>query len=82
MIKAEVYVSLKETLSDPEGLTIKHALESLGYKGLEGVRIGKLIKIELDYNDKDRANREIKEMCDNLLANPVIEDYNFKISEE
>jgi phosphoribosylformylglycinamidine synthase len=79
---AEIYISLKNTVADPQGLTIKHALESLGYKGLAEVRIGKLVLIKLNSKDKKRAKQEIEQMCNKLLANPIIEDYSFNIKEE
>jgi len=82
MLKVEIYITLRRTVSDPQGLTIKHALESLGYKDLANVRIGKLVVIKLNSKDKKRAEREINEMCKELLANPIIEDYHFKIKEE
>ena len=82
MLKAEIYITLKRTVSDPQGLTIKHALESLGYKDLADVRIGKLVIIKLNFNDKKRAQQQINEMCKKLLANPIIEDYHFKIKEQ
>ena len=81
MLRVEIYITLKRTVSDPQGLTIKHALESLGYKDLAGVRIGKLVIIKLNFKDKIRAEQEINEMCKKLLANPIIEDYHFKIGE-
>jgi phosphoribosylformylglycinamidine synthase len=81
MLKAEIYITLKRTVSDPQGLTIKHALESLGYKDLADVRTGKLVVIKLNFKNKKRAEQEINEMCKKLLANPIIEDYHFKISE-
>ena len=81
MLKAEINITLKRTVADPQGLTIKHALESLGYKDLTDVRIGKLIVIKLNFKDKKRAEREISEMCKKLLANPIIEDYSFNIKE-
>ncbi|MCK4859303.1 MAG: phosphoribosylformylglycinamidine synthase subunit PurS [Candidatus Omnitrophica bacterium] len=81
MFEAKIYITLKETVADPQGLTIKHSLESLGYKGLQKVRIGKLITIRLDVKSKKEAEKQIKEMCEKLLANPIIENYNFKIEE-
>jgi len=75
----EIYITLKRTVADPQGLTVKHALESLGYKNLADVRMGKMVVITLDYEDKDKAEREINEMCKKLLANPIIEEYRFKI---
>ncbi len=79
MIEAEVYITLKETIADPQGLTVKHALESLGYKEIRDVRIGKLVAIKLDIDDKEEAQKRIAEMCKKLLANPIIEDYSFQI---
>jgi len=82
MLRAEISITLKKTVADPQGLTIKHALESLGYRDLAGVRMGKLVIIRLNSQDKKRAQQEIEQMCRKLLANPIIEDYHFKISEE
>ena len=82
MLEASIYIVLKKTVADPQGLTIKHALESLGYKDLTDVRIGKLVIIRLNFKDKIRAKKEINEMCKKLLANPIIEDYHFKIKEQ
>jgi phosphoribosylformylglycinamidine synthase len=81
MLKAEVNITLKRTVADPQGVTIKHALESLGYKDLADIRIGKFVIIKLNYKDKKRAEEEMNQMCKKLLANPIIEDYHFKISE-
>ena len=81
MLEVEIYITLKNTVSDPQGLTIKHALESLGYKNLEGVRVGKLITIKLSSKDKEKAKQKVDEMCHKLLANPIIEDYSLKIEE-
>jgi len=79
MLRAEISITLKRTVADPQGLTIKHALESLGYKELEDVRMGKLVIIKLNFKDKKRAEQKINEMCRKLLANPIIEDYKFRI---
>jgi len=75
---AEIYIILKETVSDPQGLTVKHALESLGYKDLADVRMGKLVTIKLNFKDRIRAKREIGQMCKKLLANLIIEDYHLR----
>ena len=82
MLKAEINITLKRTVADPQGLTIKHALESLGYKDLGDVRIGKLVVIKLNLKDKKKAEQEINQMCKRLLANPIIEDYYFTIKKE
>ena len=81
MLKVNVYITLKKTVSDPQGLAIKHALESLGYQNLEKVRVGKLVTIKLSSKDKEEAKKKVDEMCQKLLANPVIEDYSLKIEE-
>ena len=81
MLEAEIYITLKKTVSDPQGLTIKHALESLGYQNLEEVRVGKLVTVKLISKDKKKAKQKLDEMCQKLLANPIIEDYNLKIKE-
>ncbi len=82
MLRAEISITLKRTVADPQGLTIQHALESLGYQGLSDVRMGKLVIIRFKHQDKKRAEEEVAEMCKKLLANPIIEDHHFKISEE
>jgi len=79
MLQAEIYITLKKTVSDPQGLTIKHGLESLGFESLEEVRIGKLVIIKLDTDDQKAAESELDQMCKKLLANPIIEDYRFTI---
>jgi len=81
MLEIEVYITLKKTVSDPQGLTIKHALESLGYQNLKEVRVGKLVTIKLSSKDKKEAKQKLDEMCQKLLANPIIEDYSLKIKE-
>ncbi|MDP2905061.1 MAG: phosphoribosylformylglycinamidine synthase subunit PurS [Candidatus Omnitrophota bacterium] len=82
MLKAEICITLKKTVADPQGLTIKQALESMGYQGLEKVRIGKFIIIELSGRNKVSAQKEAEEMCAKLLANPIIEDYRIEIKED
>ena len=78
---AKIYINLKEAISDPQGMAVKHALEALGYTDLAEVRVGKFITIKLTGQDKKGAGKRIKQMCDNLLANPVIENYYFEIKE-
>ena len=82
MIRAEIYITLKKTVLDPQGLTIKHALQSMGYQGLKEVRIGKLLTLKLNHQNSKKTRQQIEEMCKKLLANPIIEDYRFKIKEE
>lgn len=79
MIKVKVYVTLKKGVLDPQGKTIRQALEHLEFKGIEDVRIGKYIEVSLNAKSMSEAESEIKNMCEKLLANTVIEDYRFEI---
>lgn len=79
MFKAEIKVTLKKTVVDPQGLTIKHSLESLGFKGISEVRIGKFVSVEVEAGDKAGAEGKVKEMCRKLLANPIIEEFSFEV---
>jgi phosphoribosylformylglycinamidine synthase PurS subunit len=76
---ARVYVTLKPTVNDPEGLTIKGGLHSLGFKSVDDVRAGKYLEIKLDGADEASAQQSVTEMCQKLLANPVIEDFRFEL---
>ena len=78
-MKARVTVMLKNGVLDPQGEAIKHALNSLEYNNVESVRQGKVIEIVLDEISKEKANKSIKEMCEKLLANTVIESYEIEI---
>jgi len=78
MTTAIVNVFLKEGVLDPQGKAAHHALDSLGFEGVKDVRIGKQIVLQLD-TDKAKAKQEVKEMCETLLANTVIEDYSIEI---
>ncbi|MEX2159996.1 MAG: phosphoribosylformylglycinamidine synthase subunit PurS [Dehalococcoidia bacterium] len=82
MFLARVYVTLKPTVNDPQGLTIKGGLHSLGFATVETVRAGKYLEITLDGSDRAAAEREVTEMCRKLLANQVIEDFRFEIEDE
>lgn len=79
MFEAEIKISLKKTVADPQGLTVKHALESLDFKSLNEVRMGKLVRIKLDVKDQAQAEAEVKQMCEKLLANQIIEDFSFEV---
>ena len=74
-MKARVTVTLKTGILDPQGKAIEGALASLGFAGLEGVRQGKVFDIELAETDPEKARAALRQMCDTLLANLVIEDY-------
>ena len=82
MFEAKIYITFKEGVVDPQGITIKGALESLGYKGISNVRMGKYIQMKLNTQDKEKAESDLEKMCAKLLANPVIEDYRYEIEEK
>ncbi len=78
MTTVRVYVTLKPSLLDSAGRTVAGSLQKLGFTELSEARIGKLIELKLENYDEAR----VKEMCDKLLANPVIEDYRFEVVKE
>ncbi len=82
MFLARVYVTLKPTVNDPQGLTIRGGLHSLGFDSVDTVRAGKYLEITLDGDDKASAEKQVTEMCQKLLANPVIEDFRFELEEK
>ena len=77
---ARVSVTLKPGIADPQGQTIERALPALGYDGVSEVRVGKMIELQVDASDESEAKRRVEEMCERLLANPVIEAYEVTIS--
>ena len=81
MYLAKVYITLKPTVNDPQGLTIKGALHNLGFNSVEDVRAGKYIEIRIRENDMSKAKVQVDEMCHKLLANTVIENYHFELEE-
>ena len=81
MFYAKVFVTLKKSIADPQGNAIKEALLFMGYDGVKDVRMGKLIEIKLEDCCSEKAQERIKKMCDTLLANTVIEDYSYEITE-
>ncbi len=80
-MKAIVKIMLKPGVLDPQGKAIEHALASLGFSGVGEVRQGKLITLELEETDAEKARAQVAEMCEKLLANTVIEDYEIEIVE-
>lgn len=80
-MNAKVYVTLKNGVLDPQGKAVKHSLETLGFREVEDVRIGKFIELKLGKVAKSEAERRLKEMCEKLLANTVIESYRFELTE-
>jgi len=80
-LKAKVHVTLKQGVLDPQGKAVQHALEALGFGGVNAVRQGKFIELELDETDPKKAETEVEAMCKKLLANTVIEDFRVDIVE-
>ncbi|HEX3883940.1 MAG TPA: phosphoribosylformylglycinamidine synthase subunit PurS [Stellaceae bacterium] len=74
-MKARIHVKLKPGVLDPQGKAIGNALKSLGFSGVDEVRQGKLIELDLADTDRETARARVEAMCQQLLANPVIEDY-------
>jgi len=78
-MKARVQIMPKTGVLDPQGKAIHHALESLGFTGVEDVRQGKVIELEIGENDASKAREKIEAMCEALLANTVIESYEIDV---
>jgi phosphoribosylformylglycinamidine synthase subunit PurS len=81
MYKAVITVKLRPSILDPEGKAIEHALTSLGYQSLGGVRVGKHIELSVAAADRAQAEQLVDEACRKLLANTVMEDYTFTLTE-
>ncbi|MCI5087380.1 MAG: phosphoribosylformylglycinamidine synthase subunit PurS [Pseudomonadota bacterium] len=79
-MKARVHVMLKNGVLDPQGEAVRHALGSLGFDGVDGVRQGKVIDLDLAETDADKARETVTAMCEKLLANTVIESYDIEIA--
>jgi phosphoribosylformylglycinamidine synthase len=77
-MKAKIRVTLKPTVLDAQGAVVRQALQSLGYESVADVRMGKYIELEL--RDGGDVDRQVRDMCERLLTNPIIEDYEFEVS--
>ena len=80
--RVEVFVQLKDGMLDPQGKTLEHALEALGYPEIEDVRVGKWITFAVAGESREAIERQVDEMCRRLLANTVIERYSFQLEED
>ena len=76
---ARVHVTLKPGVLDPQGAAVRHSLGALGFDGVEKVRQGKVIELKLSETDAAKAEAQVNEMCEKLLANTVIENYTVEI---
>ena len=81
MYLAKVYITLKPSVNDPQGLTIKGGLHTLGFKSVESVRAGKYMELKVNEKNQPKAEEQVKQMCRKLLANPIIEDFRFELEE-
>jgi phosphoribosylformylglycinamidine synthase len=81
MYLAKVHVTLKPTVNDPQGLTIKGALHDLGFQNVSSMRVGKYMELVLREKSRSKAEAQVEDMCRRLLANPVIERYRFEMEE-
>ncbi len=79
-MQAKVYVTLKKGVHDPQGEAVQHTLATLGYKDVSGVRVGKYIEVKLADETREKAEATLKEICERLLANTVIESYRYEIT--
>ena len=79
MYLAKIYVTLKPAVNDPQGSTVRAGLHTLGFNAVHDVRIGKYLEIQLDAPDQTQAQTQLSQMCQQLLANPVIEDYHITL---
>lgn len=80
MYKVKVYVTLRESVLDPQGTAVKSALHSMSYNEVQDVRIGKYMELTIEKSDRD-LDVVVREMCEKLLANTVIEDFSYEVQE-
>ncbi len=81
-MRARVFVRLKRGILDPQGTAVKRALEGLGYREVQDLRVGRVLEMELDAAEPGQARLRLEEMCRRLLANPVTEDFTVEIVED
>ncbi|MBL7074409.1 phosphoribosylformylglycinamidine synthase subunit PurS [candidate division KSB1 bacterium] len=81
MMLAKIYITLKDGILDPPGKTVQQALTSLGYANVEDVRIGKYVLVRFKNGERTDLEDQTRQMCEKLLANPVIESFSFEIVE-
>ena len=79
-MKAKIHVTLKQGILDPQGKAIEHALDSLGFKNTGNVRVGKYMEVDVKETDKTKAEAQVKQMCEKLLANTIVEEYRYELT--
>ena len=80
-MQVKIFVSLKNGVLDPQGKAIERSLHTLGYAEVQDVRAGKYLELKIEATSREAAESRIREMCEKLLANPVIEEYRIEIEE-
>jgi phosphoribosylformylglycinamidine synthase PurS subunit len=78
-MKAKIIITPKKAVLDPQGKSVQNALAHIGYAGVDAVRVGKYLEIDLAGPDRETARQQIDDACHKILSNPVIEDYRFEI---
>jgi phosphoribosylformylglycinamidine synthase len=81
LLTAEIHVTLKDLVLDPQGTTLKRSMETMGYQNIEEVRMGKFIQVRFDSDDRKEVEKKVDEMCRQILSNPVIEQYSYSLTE-
>jgi len=79
-VKIKVFVTPKKNVLDPQGAAVKQAMQSLKFNSSSDVRIGKTVEFEVEGNDSDEFRKQLDKLCNDLLSNPVIEDYYYEVS--
>ena len=79
-MKAKIYITLKRGIHDPQGHAIHQSLTTLGFEAVNDVRLGKLLEVDIEEPDQEKAEATVQGMCKKLLANPVIENYRYELS--
>ncbi len=78
-MKARIHVFYKDSVFDPQGSTVEESLKRMGFNKIKNIRMGRVIDLEMDYDSKEEAKRDVTKMCERLLANPVIESFKHEI---
>jgi phosphoribosylformylglycinamidine synthase subunit PurS len=81
-VKARVFIFYKDSVFDPQGNTLAQSLRRVGFPRVKEVRVGKVIDVQMDSSSSDEARRDLQKMCEKLLANPVIESFQYQLIEE
>jgi len=80
LFHSRIYVTLRPSVLDPAGVAVQSGAQQLGYHGVDSIRIGKYIELNINAESEDQAKEQLDKLCDQLLANPVIENYRFELT--